>query len=71
MVFFFLSQIGLIITHVICNDLVSLSKLKNLEYRARMAQICVHQWHGMICCVFTHVIKQSMILRGESSSGVS
>ncbi|BFY98590.1 hypothetical protein BsWGS_01630 [Bradybaena similaris] len=65
------NQAWLIISHIIYADIMSLSKLGKEEYIACLAQICVHQWHGLISCIFLKVIKRSLDNRGVSSSGVS
>ncbi|KAH9500796.1 hypothetical protein Btru_073030 [Bulinus truncatus] len=63
-------QAGLIFSHIICRDILSLIKLTNKTQRARLAQLCLHQWNGLICCIFLHMIKQNLELRNEPSSAV-
>ncbi|XP_055873868.1 uncharacterized protein LOC106079750 [Biomphalaria glabrata] len=63
-------QAGLVFSHIICRDILSMTKLTNKTQRARFAQLCLHQWNGLICGIFLYVIKQSLELRNEPSSAL-
>lgn len=59
-------QNGLVLSHIISRDILSLMKMKSRESQARKAQICMHQWYGMICCLFLQVLKQNIYIRSDS-----
>uniref|UniRef100_A0A2C9KRN9 Uncharacterized protein n=1 Tax=Biomphalaria glabrata TaxID=6526 RepID=A0A2C9KRN9_BIOGL len=69
-VIFIFSKAGLVFSHIICRDILSMTKLTNKTQRARFAQLCLHQWNGLICGIFLYVIKQSLELRNEPSSAL-
>ncbi|XP_059169604.1 uncharacterized protein LOC131951266 isoform X2 [Physella acuta] len=50
-------QAGLIFSHIICKDILCIMKISNMALRARLAQLCLHQWNGLLGCLILYAIK--------------
>jgi len=63
-------QVGMIITNIICRNLLTLIQMPADQSRSRLARLCLFQWYGMIAFMFLHVIVQEADRRNEATSAI-
>ena len=64
-------QAGMILTNIICRNLVTLIRRPPDDTRGRLARLCLFQWYGLISFLFLRIVMQEVDRRNEPTLNVS